>query len=81
MRLEREMREMAMVTKRDAEPAKGEHHEKQGHLEPVEPEMPQINGDGGQGEKERPHQEAAGDPVDAIKGYSEIHFGALGRLA
>jgi hypothetical protein len=63
-----------MIPECDAEPAEAEHYEKQRDLEPVEAEMPDVGGDGGEAEEERSHEETAGDPVDAIKGYSEIHW-------
>jgi hypothetical protein len=73
MRLEREMGEVAMIPEGDAEATEGEHHEEEGHLEPVEPEVPDVRRDGGEAEKQRSHQEAARDPVNAVKGYSKLH--------
>ncbi len=73
MRLEGEMREKPVIPEGDAEAGEREHHAEERDLEPVEAVMPDVSGGGGEGEKERPDQEAAGDPVDAVKGYSEIH--------
>ncbi len=71
--LEGEMREEPVIAERDAKPGKREHHAEQGDLEPVEAVVPDVKGGRGDGQEQRPDEEAARDPVDAFERDSELH--------
>ena len=67
------MREEPVIAEADAESAGEEHQEKKRDLKPVEPEMPEIEWDGGEGEGKRADEERAGRPVDAMEWKTGQH--------
>ena len=65
-RLESDVREEPVIAKADAESARQEHQEKKCNLKPVEPEMPEVEWNRGEGERERADEKRTGRPVDAM---------------
>ena len=72
-RLESDVREEPVIAQADAEPAPEEHQEKKRDLKPVEPEMPEIEWNRRERERERADEERAGRPVDAMNGKTGNH--------
>ena len=54
-----------MLTDRDAETDRGQQHEKQGELEPINTEIPQVQRHCGECENKRADQKRTGRPIDA----------------
>ena len=48
-----------MIAKGDAKAGGAEQNEKQGYLEPIDPEIPEVDGDGGDGEHKGSNKERA----------------------
>ena len=71
--LEGNVRKEPMIAQTDAEPASEEHQEKKRYLKPVEPEMPEVEGDRRERERERADEERAGRPVDAMEWKTGQH--------
>jgi hypothetical protein len=76
MGLEREMGEEPVIAERDAEPGGDEHPEEKRELKPIDTVAPEVEGNSGEGQKKRSDEEAAGGPIDSIKGDSEFHWWA-----
>ena len=66
-RLESDVREEPVITQADAEPAGQKHDEKKRDLKPVEPEIPEVDWDRGERQRERADEERTGRPVDAME--------------
>src|SRR5690606_17864852 len=54
--LKGEVGEEPVIPEGDGKPAGAEHEEKEGYLKPVDPEVPDIDGDGGKGEEQGANQ-------------------------
>jgi len=55
-----------MITKRDAEASRGQQHSKQGKVEPINTEIPQVKWHRGERENKRADQERTRRPIDAV---------------
>src|ERR1700730_3185183 len=73
MRLESQMREQSMVTDRDRETTRGEHHQEKRDLEPVNPKETEIGGHRGERKKQGANEKRAGRPVDFVERDSREH--------
>ena len=60
-----------MITERNAETDRGQQHEKQGELEPVKAEIPQVKRHCREGENKRADQEGTRGPIDAVNWNTE----------
>lgn len=60
------MRKKTVITERNAEADRGQQHEKQSELEPINTEIPQVERHCGECENKRADQERAGRPVNAV---------------
>src|SRR5205085_187848 len=65
--LEGHVREKPVITDGDAESASCQEHDEERDLEPVDSELPKINGNDGEGEHERADEKRTGDPIDSIE--------------
>jgi hypothetical protein len=72
-RVEGQVREQAVISERDAKPARREHDEKQHDLKPIDAGIPEIDRDRGESEEQGADQERAGRPVDAIERNAKKH--------
>jgi len=64
--LESEVGEEPVITERNAHPSGENHEKKKRHLKPVEAEVPDVDGDSGQGQEKGAYKENARLPVDAF---------------
>ena len=64
-----------MITERDAHDGDHGIKEKHAELEPVDPEVPQVNRDSGNGKERSANEENTRDPVDARKRNFVEHIG------
>jgi len=55
-----------VITERDAESTRSRQDCEDREMKPIEPEMPQIEWDRGQGQNESADQKRAGRPINAI---------------
>jgi hypothetical protein len=73
-RLESDVREEPVIAQADAEPARQEHEEKKRNLKPVEPEMPEVEWNRGESEREGADEKRTGRPVDAMDWKTGHHI-------
>ena len=69
-----------MITDRDAETDRGQQHEKQSELEPINTEIPQVKRHCRERENKCADQERTGRPVNAIGRNTENQGVNLGRI-
>jgi hypothetical protein len=79
--LESDVREEPVITKANAESATEKHQGKKSKLKPVEPEMPEIEGNRRQRKRESADKKRTGRPVDAMNGKTGHHILDLERSA
>ena len=66
-----------MIAKGDAKAGGTEQKEKQGNLEPIDPEIPEVDGDRGDGEDKGSDKERARYPINAMKRDAGEHDALL----
>ena len=66
-----------MIAKGDAKAGGAEQEEKQDYLEPIDAEIPKVDGDGGDGEREGSDKERARYPINTMKWNTGKHDALL----
>jgi len=66
-----------MIAKGDAKTGGAEQNEKQDYLEPIDAEIPEVEGDGGKGKNESSDKERARQPIDAVEWNAGKHHTLL----
>ena len=67
------MRKQTVITERDAKTGRHQQRREQGELEPINAEIPQVQGYCGECENKRTEQERAGRPINAVRRNAENH--------
>ena len=62
-----------MISERDAHSRDADQRSEEGYLEPIETEIPQVEGHCGDGENKGTDQERTGYPINAIGRNAENH--------
>ena len=62
-----------MIAKGDAKTSGAEQNEKQDYLEPIDAEIPEVDGHGGDGEDESSDKERARYPINAMEWNAGKH--------
>ena len=62
-----------MIAKGDAKAGGAKQNEKQDYLEPIDSEIPEVDGDGGDGEDESSDKERARYPINAMEWNAGKH--------
>jgi hypothetical protein len=68
------MGEQSMISERDAHSRDADQRSEEGYLEPIETEIPQVEGHCGDGENKGTDQERTGYPVDPVGRDSRKHL-------
>ena len=66
-----------MIAKGDAKAGGAKQNEKQDYLEPIDSEIPEVGGDGGDGKDESSDEERARYPINAMERNAGKHDALL----